>query len=80
MEEAEKILEAAVSRGNKKIDRTFIICTLQNEACAYQRLWELEKSAEYMEAIIHNMQSEVQISTSIELQEIYFSSDAMDDK
>ena len=33
-----------------------------------------------MEAIIHNMQSEVQISTSVELQQIYFTEDALDDK
>lgn len=43
LEETEKILEYAVSCG-KRIHRTYIICTMQNEACAYQRLWELEKS------------------------------------
>lgn len=55
MEEAEKLLEAAVNSANKKIDRVYIVCTLQNEACAYQRLWELERSVEYMEAVIHNL-------------------------
>ena len=40
LEEAEKILEYSASCG-KTIDRFIIINTLQNEAAAYQRLWEL---------------------------------------
>ena len=54
LQEAEKLLQYAASCG-KTIDRILITSTLQNEACAYQRLWELEKSSNYMEAIIYNM-------------------------
>ena len=38
--EAEKILEYGASCG-KNIDRNIIVCILHNEACCYQRLWEL---------------------------------------
>ena len=54
LQEAEKILEYAASCG-KTIDRFLIVATLHNEACLYQKLWELEKSCDYMEAIIYNM-------------------------
>ena len=56
LQEAEKLLEYGASCG-KTIDRQLIISTLQNEACAYQKRWELEKSSNYMEAIIYNMNS-----------------------
>jgi hypothetical protein len=54
LEEAEKLLEFAANCG-KTIDRTLIISTLHNEAAAYQKLWELEKTSNYLEAIIYNM-------------------------
>jgi hypothetical protein len=54
LQEAEKILEYAASCG-KTIDRFLITTTLQNEACAYQRLWELDKASDYMQAIIYNL-------------------------
>lgn len=53
LHEAEKILEYAASCG-KTIDRFLITTTLQNEACAYQRLWKIEKAADYMEALVQN--------------------------
>lgn len=34
-----------------------IITTLHNEACVYQRIWELNKSSDYLEAIIYNISS-----------------------
>jgi tetratricopeptide (TPR) repeat protein len=43
------------------------VVTLQNEAAAYQKLWELEKSADYMEAILYNMNSYLENSLPIEM-------------
>ena len=59
LQEAEKLLEYGASCG-KTIDRQLIISTLQNEACVYQKRWELEKSSNYMEAIIYNMNAYLQ--------------------
>ena len=42
------------------MDRIFIIYTLQNVACAYSKLWELEKASSYLEAIIYQMNSFVE--------------------
>jgi hypothetical protein len=47
LNENEKILEYAASCG-RTIDRSVIILTLRNEACVHQRLWNLEKSANYL--------------------------------
>ena len=47
-------LEYAASCG-RTIDRTLILATLHNLACVYQRIWELEKSADYIEGIIYNI-------------------------
>jgi hypothetical protein len=52
--ECEKILEYAASCG-KTIDRSIIVVTLHNQACVNQKLWDLEKSANYLEAIIYNI-------------------------
>lgn len=52
--ESEKILEYAASCG-KTIDRAVIVATLHNQACVNQKLWDLEKSANYIEAIIYNI-------------------------
>ena len=51
--EAERILEYAASCG-KNIDRNLIICILHNEACCYQKIWDLEKCSNYIEALIYN--------------------------
>lgn len=53
LHEAERILEYAAGCG-KTIDRFLITTTLQNEACAYQRLWKVEKACDYMEALVQN--------------------------
>ena len=42
------------------MDRVFIIYTLQNVACAYSKLWELEKASSYLEGIIYQMNSFVE--------------------
>ena len=63
--EAERILEYAASCG-KTIDRVLITATLQNEACAYQRLWDLEKSSDYMEAIIYNIKASLDATPFIQ--------------
>jgi len=34
-----------------------IVVTLHNQACVYQRIWELNKSIDYLEAIIYNISS-----------------------
>ena len=60
--EAEKILEYAASCG-KNIDRNMIVCVLHNEACCYQKLWELEKCSNYLEALIFNISSHLKTST-----------------
>jgi hypothetical protein len=52
--QAESILEYAASCG-KNIDRSLIISILHNEACAYQRTWDLPKCSNYLEALIFNM-------------------------
>lgn len=49
-------LEYAASCG-RTIDRGLILATLHNLACVYQRIWELEKSADYIEGIIYNITS-----------------------
>jgi hypothetical protein len=56
LNEAEVTLEYAANCG-KTIERSLIITTLHNEACIYQRMWELDKSADYLEAIIYNITS-----------------------
>jgi hypothetical protein len=56
LNEAEVTLEYAANCG-KTIERSLIITTLHNEACIYQRIWELDKSADYLEAIIYNITS-----------------------
>ena len=66
LQEAEKILEYAASCG-KTIDRFLITSTLHNEACVYQKLWELEKSSDYMEAILYNMSTYLANNTPIEM-------------
>ena len=50
------MLEYAAGCG-RTIDRTLIIATLHNQACVYQRIWELNKSSDYLEAIIYNISS-----------------------
>lgn len=54
--EAENVLEYAAGCG-RTIERTLIITTLHNQACVYQRIWELTRSADYIEAIIYNISS-----------------------
>lgn len=56
LEQAEEILEYAAGCG-RTIDRALIITTLHNQATVYQRLWELSRSADYIEAIIYNISS-----------------------
>jgi hypothetical protein len=56
LNEAEGVLEYAAGCG-RTIDRTLIIATLHNQACVYQRIWELNKSSDYLEAIIYNISS-----------------------
>ena len=55
MGEAEKVLEYVANCG-KNIDRNLIVCVLHNEACCYQKLWELEKCSDYLEALIYNVE------------------------
>jgi hypothetical protein len=71
LQEAEKLLEFAASCG-KTIDRGLIIFTLQNEACIYQRLWELEKASNYLEAIIFNMNGYMESSPEPQINSIIF--------
>ena len=52
--EAEKILEKAGERG-MDVEKRLIVLTLHNLACAYQRNWELEVCANYLEALIYNL-------------------------
>lgn len=66
LQEGEKILEYAASCG-KTIDRSIIISTLQNEACVYQRLWDLEKASNYLEAIIFNMNAYLECSGEVSI-------------
>lgn len=53
------MLEYAAECG-RTIDSTLIIVTLHNQACVYQRIWELNKSMDYLEAIIYNISSFLQ--------------------
>ena len=62
-QEAENILEYAASCG-KSLDRILIIATLENKACIYQRLWEQEKSYNYIEAILYNINNNMPDSMS----------------
>lgn len=52
--QGEKILEYAASCG-KNIDRNLILSVIHNEAYGYQRMWELPKCSNYLEAVIYNM-------------------------
>ena len=54
LNQAELILEYAASCG-KTIERSLILITLHNLASVYQRIWELQKSADYIEGIIYNI-------------------------
>ena len=40
-----------------------IVCVLHNEACCYQKLWELEKCSNYLEALIFNVSSHLKTTT-----------------
>lgn len=55
-------MEYAASCG-RTIDRALIITTLHNQAAAYQRIWELTRSADYIEAIIYNVSSVLNTET-----------------
>jgi hypothetical protein len=48
------VLEYAAGCGTT-IDRALIVVTLHNQATVYQRIWELVRSADYIEAIIYNV-------------------------
>ena len=37
------------------MEKRLIVLTLHNLACAYQRNWELEVCANYLEALIYNL-------------------------
>ena len=52
--EAERILEDA-ARCGRTIDRSLIVATLHNQATVCQMIWELVRSADYIEAIIFNI-------------------------
>jgi hypothetical protein len=65
LQQAERILEFVASCG-RTIDRVFITTTLKNEACAYQRLWDLEKASDYMEAILYNMKTSLDAVSMIQ--------------
>ena len=54
MAEAERVLEYAASCG-KSIDRALILTVLHNEACCYQRLYDLSKLSTYLEALLYNI-------------------------
>ena len=70
--EAERVLEYAASCG-KNIDRNLIICVLHNEACCYQKSWDLEKCSNYLEALIYNFQcSSDTVQTSPRSQDSHF--------
>jgi hypothetical protein len=56
LNEAEKILEYAASCG-KTIDKYIIISVLHNIACCYQKVWELDKCSQYLEALVFNFNS-----------------------
>ena len=53
-EEAERVLEYTASCG-KVLDRNLIIAVLHNEACAFQRIYDLPKLSNYLEALIYNL-------------------------
>ena len=40
-----------------------IVCVLHNEACCYQKLWELDKCSNYIEALIFNVSSFLKTNT-----------------
>lgn len=64
--EAERVLEYAASCG-RTIDRALIVTTLHNQAAVYQRIWELVRSADYIEAIIYNVSALVEGETVLPL-------------
>lgn len=41
----------------RTIERGLIVVTLHNQATVYQRIWELVRSADYIEAIIYNVRA-----------------------
>ena len=53
-----KLLEHLANQG-KAIDRNLIIVTLYNLAASYQRFWNLEKTAKYMDGVIYNIEASV---------------------
>ncbi len=55
LQQAEKMLEFAANCG-KKIDRNLIIVVLFNSACAYQGIWSLDKSEQYLDGAIYNIE------------------------
>lgn len=54
--EAEKILEYGANCG-KNISRQMITVVLHNQACCYQKIWQLDKCSNYLEALIFNINS-----------------------
>jgi len=59
LERLKKVLEFAAEAG-RPLDRNMIIVCLYNTACAYQMGWVLEKCAEYIDAVIYNLDQSIQ--------------------
>jgi len=59
LERLKKVLEFAAETG-RPLDRNMIIVCLYNTACAYQMGWVLEKCAEYIDAVIYNLDQSIQ--------------------
>ena len=57
--EAEKVLEYAAERG-KSIPRGLMMSVLHNLACCYQQRWELDRCANYVEALIYNLNCQLE--------------------
>ena len=58
LETAEKILESAASSG-RIVDHCLVTSVLHNLACYHQLTWKLDCCANYLEALLFNLNSEL---------------------
>lgn len=63
LESAELILESGSEKGHLT-DHCLVQCILHNQAGCYQNMWQLDKSSNYIEALIFNLNSRLKSEPS----------------
>ena len=56
LESAQQLLQSSTEKG-EPADPQIIQCVLQNQACCFQNMWQLEQCSNYIQALIFNLNS-----------------------